>query len=444
MKHILSLQDFLLKESLVLEYSNNLIMNLKKKFLAENPTLTDDQMDYYINTFDKHKDRFDIKDRDINKYSFSKLEHFIDQKIPRYKSSKILSDNDITPLYENDNVKIYLADTKMKSIILGKGTSWCISRRDSSNMYNTYRDRENKTIYFVYTNTKKYVILVDSSNKYYLADESNSGDFTGSETFTFQKILKIIPELESCKKYFKHYQGDKSFTQKISNLKFEELSYDDKDKYISYGHELTDAQYYILDNDLKSKYINLGHKLTDASYVETIPRLQKRYLDIQIDGGPTRLSEIQLSDLVKQPASLVLYSRKLESILIQLRRNLTDYELTLIPFEYLKNYFLSNYRYLNDTEKEFYKENSDRIRKEISEKPELSSEEYLTLDESEQLLYLQQCVDNDIEYSQGFFNILTPQLKVRFIKYKNDKQIELSYSEKHYYENNKKLFLEGF
>lgn len=71
----------------ILEYSNNLILNLKKKFLAENPTLTDDQMDYYINTFDKHKDRFDVKDRDINKYTFSKLEHFIDQKIPRSKSS---------------------------------------------------------------------------------------------------------------------------------------------------------------------------------------------------------------------------------------------------------------------------------------------------------------------------------------------------------------------
>lgn len=285
--------------------------------------------------------------------------------------------------------------------------------------------------------------MVDESNKYYLADESNSGDFTGSESFTFQQILKFIPELEGCKRYFKHTEGDKTLSKKMNNIDFENLIYDDKDKYISYGHELTDAQYYILDNDLKSKYINLGHKLTDPSYIETIPRLQKRYFDIQISSDlAVRLSEIQLSDITDNKDLLSGYSKKLTMTLLSRRSNLNNYELTLIPFEYLKHYFLSNYRYLNDTEKEYYKENTDRIRKEISGKTELSSEEYLSLDESEQLVYLLQCIDNNIEYGQGFFNVLRPNLKVRIIKHKQNKQIELSYSEKHFYKDNMRMFLD--
>lgn len=112
------------------------------------------------------------------------------------------------PDYEDENVKVYLGDSKAKCIKYGQGSKYgfCISRTDASNLYNGYRLNHNATFYFVYFKTKEaqsgnpaplIVIHVypahDGDDK--VRYEINYAHINEDHSITKEQILKEFPAL---------------------------------------------------------------------------------------------------------------------------------------------------------------------------------------------------------------------------------------------------------
>lgn len=274
-------------------YSNKIIKKLTSKFKDENDSLNDTQIQYYIEQFHKYKDSNKILEKDIMKYSFYELEKIIDQ-IPKSKSysSKIsISQEDI--IFEDDNLLILNGNTKEKCIKYGKGYSWCISRNDSSNMFNSYRYMNSESIfYFVFDKKDKsyinhaIVIRVDKYNKLSVANTTNNGQCGATTNYTFDEIVKHQPLLKDKEYLFKSSplsKEEKDIYDKIhfksnkDNLLETLGKYIYLEAYISFGHILTDKQYELLDDDLKMKYINLGNLLSDNQLNISNTKIKERY-----------------------------------------------------------------------------------------------------------------------------------------------------------------------
>ena len=300
MKYIKSYKDFAINEA----FSKSIKDKLTIKFKTENPDLTDNQINYYIEEFDKMKNSPKVIQKDITRYSFIELEKLIDSFPKKVNKSSTgldnLDNNDI--VYNENNLLILTGDSREKCIRYGKGYKWCISRQDSSNMFNTYRFRYDEiNFYFIFDKDKPetddnraLVLLIDKNGKYYLANASNSGDFTGSKEFSFEQICSFQPKLKELKSLFKPLpltQKEKEIHTKIKKvLKEDNLleffgSYEIVEAYISYGHKLSDNQYSNLTDELKSKYINFGHQLTDNQILATNKKLLGRYYEKCISLG---------------------------------------------------------------------------------------------------------------------------------------------------------------
>src|SRR6478735_6338471 len=180
------------------DYSEKVKKILIDKFLKERNGLTVNQIDYYLTEFDKNKQNPKITQKDIMKYSFDELEKVIDS-LPKkiIKSEKGLTNiNTSDIIYDENNLLILKGDTKEKCIRYGYGYSWCISRSDASNMFNTYRYRYDEiNFYFIFDkdlsneNTNHVlVLLINKNSKYYLANSNNSGDFAGNQEFNWNEI----------------------------------------------------------------------------------------------------------------------------------------------------------------------------------------------------------------------------------------------------------------
>ena len=208
MKHIKSYKDFTLNEA----FSKGVVDKLTIKFKSENPDLTDEQINYYIEEFDKMKNSPKVIQKDITKYSFTELEKLIDS-FPKKVNKSLrglnnLDTNDI--VYNENNLLILKGDTREKCIRYGKGYSWCIARTDSSNMFNTYRYRYDEiNFYFIFDKDKpdtddnrSLALLIDKNGTYYLANASNSGDFAGTKKISYSEICNIQPKIKDLKSLF--------------------------------------------------------------------------------------------------------------------------------------------------------------------------------------------------------------------------------------------------
>jgi len=278
------------------EYSQALINKLINKYKLENPALTDFIINDYIQRFDKFKNKLNPEDRDISKYSFSELEKLVDSKFPK-KISKDEINVDFTneAIYNENGLTIFEGDTKEKCIRYGRGEDWCISRRDVSNMFNTYRFRYDEiNFYFVFDSEKndefsKIVILVDKDGNYYLANRSNDGDFAGTKEYSWNDIVDFQPKLKDLQSLFKSMpltELEKEEYNLIKNQIVDDLfnyfiKYDLVEKYISYGHKLNDVQFINIPKELKNKYINLGQELS----TEQLNSLDKSQINRVINLG---------------------------------------------------------------------------------------------------------------------------------------------------------------
>ena len=120
-------------------------------------------------------------------------------KLPIYKPEQ----KDI--IYEDYNIIILDGKSKGKCIRYGKGESWCISR-SQGHYYSSYRFQSKTTIYFVLQKNEKYpehkIVILNWGRGYAIADQTNSGDRSGTHIEEWSSIEKQIPNLKGKEKYF--------------------------------------------------------------------------------------------------------------------------------------------------------------------------------------------------------------------------------------------------
>ena len=264
---------------LLFEISDSAKKKLKEKFKKENTALTDAQMDYYIGVFEKRVANPIFKKKDLFQYTFQELEDIIDKNFPREvktnDSEKVDFKGSEDVVYSKNGLLILLGDIKEKCIRYGKGYSWCISRADASNMFFSYRMRLNEPVfYFVLDEDKPktdiwhaIVIYINSEGVYNVATSANTGD----KEMSWNEVEQHQPKLKGLKSVFKHIpltaeeRADyKKFKDKVDTQTYLKYSYNEKEKYIGFGHELTTEQLEETPKPLISKYatISFGAGLT--------------------------------------------------------------------------------------------------------------------------------------------------------------------------------------
>jgi hypothetical protein len=312
----------------------------KKKFIEQG--YDESIVDRYLNNFREIKDKkyreaekAEIENLNVpkgitrfnidNYKTFKELEMLVDY-VSGQRNVGNANFNDIKvngkPIFENNDVEIYYAPNK-QSCIEYKGDkpySWCISRGDSSNMYYRYRmGGEEPSFYFVKRkkameqefanwNTQEFkgnfldkwhffVIQVlnknskngsvyNPSKSYIITSANNDGDIKTN----WEGVLKIAPELQGLKEYFKNIpltdmekEKFEKFKKGISDEEFSKLSYSEKIYYIdSVDKKISDNKFTNLPNDLKNKYINLGFNLSDKQIelIKNDSKLIKRFQEV--------------------------------------------------------------------------------------------------------------------------------------------------------------------
>jgi len=282
----MSLRLFI-REVLKEAYSQGLVNRLREKFKKENSEIDDETIESYIKIFDQNKDgpkiKGSVKGNDIMRYSWSELEAIVNANFSTESRNEEEIQTDMKPVYESEDktLQIFLGDRKEKCVIIrqnaerkmGSRYEWCISRSDSSNMFYTYRHRlEEPVFYYVFDTDRSrsdmyhaVVIYPNSKNEYFLATAKNTGD----EKMTWDQISSLMPKLKNIQNIFKNIPltpKERKTADIISvektDKEFSKLSYDLKDQYISYGHDLSESKIrdiWNLDRDLVNKYCT-SHK----------------------------------------------------------------------------------------------------------------------------------------------------------------------------------------
>jgi hypothetical protein len=296
--------------------SKKIVEDYLKKFkiIQDNKYKIAVTSDIHNVTIPKDESRFDI----LSYKSFEELEAFVDYVLGQVENEKNAGKKidaieiDAKPLVEKNGLKIYYA-TDRHACIKYKGGgpySWCVSRDDSANMYNTYRFKYNEpAFYFVkdieatekefsepFSGSFKnqwhfFVIQVTKDDSYIVTNSNNHGDIEMS----WNDIVKFQPKLRGMEEYFqsvplttRERELKTKFDDDFSDDDFYALNYEDKSYYldiaITPSNPLSDGQFLSLPDDLKNKYISYGLELSDEmyKYVKTKPDLLKRFIEISL------------------------------------------------------------------------------------------------------------------------------------------------------------------
>jgi len=255
---------------------------------------------------------------DVDKYkTFQELETFVDYVFGQVDASKQKGSNiedieiDAKPLIEKNGLKIYYAKDKHACIKYKGGGpySWCVSRDASSNMYNRYRyGYTQPAFYFVkdieatekefskpfsgtFENPWHFIVIQVTRDGEYIVTNSNNDD---DASMTWNEIVKHQPKLAGMEEYFKSVPlTDREvnlynkFRDHVPDDEFKKLNYQDKSFYLDVSvpnSALTDSKFFDLPDDLKNKYISFGLELTDDqyAYVKSKPALLKRFIELSI------------------------------------------------------------------------------------------------------------------------------------------------------------------
>jgi hypothetical protein len=200
--------------------------------------------------------------------------------------------------------------------------SWCISRTDASNMFSTYRFKENEPAFYfikrikatenefgVWNMTKnvfngsfkdKYHFFVVQVHKNAKLNNTTQQQYTvtsaqndGDKLMSWNDILKFAPELNGKQELIKpiplspkEKETFNKYNSGISDEEFAKLDYKEKrnylDVYVKMNKHITDNQFNALPDDLKNLYIGLGVPISKYmfDYVMSNGKLKKRYDDI--------------------------------------------------------------------------------------------------------------------------------------------------------------------
>ena len=172
------------------EYSEGEINKLMAKFKEEaddlNIEISDDQLKAYIKRFDDLKNNPKVTEKELRKYSLSKL-------IKLVTSTKGVEEPeeeiDITPdvVYDQNGLIIYNGSKEENCLNFGRGESWCITRGSFGN-YRYDDNRKNPTFYLVKdtnlpnSDRKSFFVVVVGKDDTYKASDRSNNDVGGRAT----------------------------------------------------------------------------------------------------------------------------------------------------------------------------------------------------------------------------------------------------------------------
>lgn len=280
-----------LVEMLEKDYEDLIRRNAPQYFQKKTPNLDNTIVKFYIDSYLRIVDDIDVNSKILTSMSFTELEHLVDSYNSKHGVSKEESrkvwDEELNLVYDKNNLKIYLSESKNACIQLAKGRSWCISRKGSGNMYYNYRFDKSLTIYFVINEDLPYddldyalVILVDRDGDIRIADRGNS-TYGGGHIVSWDTAYSKCPKLKGLEHIFKpkpltpeeeelfsKYKNVRIQSDPIKELGSEEAaeiwleinspSLGDNDNPSSWGNIV----YSNLTDSLRKKYIALGFNLT--------------------------------------------------------------------------------------------------------------------------------------------------------------------------------------
>jgi len=211
-------------------------------------------VDYYIEIedFDALKGYYDrfvqntsLNTKDINMFkTFKDFENVVDSTVT--KVSKVLGEVDVKPIYEDSKIKVFHGDSKEACMKLSNGYTFCIGRRDSSNMYNSYRYNAETTFYFIrfkdknadtdengkYYDDEHYIVIQALTNGSYFITMANNE--MGDKDITSEEIVETYPELrvlftKNIIKPVEHTEKEKHVKSNVRGKEFSEMrSVDDQ------------------------------------------------------------------------------------------------------------------------------------------------------------------------------------------------------------------------
>lgn len=278
------------------------------KFIEQ--TNDSELVDEYLNYFDnirkaRYKSAYsqdinipippDVRRFDIDKYhDFYDVIHFVDYVKGQ---DKVLTNLGKSPypiempgeiVYKNDEIEIYRANTKQACIKYkgNKPYGWCISA-NSGNMFNYYRFGNNSTTFYFVKDIKEtetavkklenndklgfyenpyHIMVIQTSpydDNYVVTSAKNDGD----NQMTWNEIVKIQPKLLNLRQIFENKPVTQSTKDRIRNLQysssFDDLSYEDKEKYVDMDYIMTLSMFKGLPDNLKYDYISVAQYISE-------------------------------------------------------------------------------------------------------------------------------------------------------------------------------------
>lgn len=221
---------------------------------------------------------------------FANVVHAVQSKYASKDKEKIIKKGDEAdiepispPIFSNENIDVFYGDTKEKCIryiqkgLTGQKYSFCIGQFGSNNMYQSYRDSQTSTFYFIVDKTRikenedgslnmddnLHIVVYDVTSRDILLTDATNNTGTiekfGSDVKKYQEylvslgvpldIFKHRPKSEQEK------EEDRLLGHENKNLNwFINLSDDYKEKYVGRGYILTDEQFdYLYDNIFQNK-----------------------------------------------------------------------------------------------------------------------------------------------------------------------------------------------
>jgi len=198
-------------------YSENAIKTFINKFSEEaddlNMDVSEDQLRKYIERFDTLKNSPKITEKDLNRWSLSKLIRLVTSS-PGAETPDDVEDQTPDVVYNQDGLVIYNGSKEGNCLTYGRGEEWCITRGSFGN-YRYDDKRKNPTFYLVKDNNLSdsdrksfFVVVVGSDNTYKVSDRSNNDvggrgtEWDRWESFSF--VEQNFPSIRGLRSVFKY------------------------------------------------------------------------------------------------------------------------------------------------------------------------------------------------------------------------------------------------
>ena len=227
MQHLYKLLEYVVENypSLAEARADEFMQALVKKFKGQaeksslyRGRLTDDDIKYAIEQFNKYKESLAPEDREIADYSIQELLNFLRTK----KNFELPSEKEELPeevppvVYETPELIIFDGSDEGRCVTYGKGEKWCITQGSFAN-YRYSEEKKFPTFYLVKDKTLPssnpksfFVVMVGRDNTYKASDRSNNDiGGRGSEWERWENwdyVENHFPSVRGLKQYFKYRQ----------------------------------------------------------------------------------------------------------------------------------------------------------------------------------------------------------------------------------------------